>query len=173
MEIDAHQFTPSASTHAKRYSLTLSISCRHPATHCTYWELWVKRTTHHFLQEESGSKCWSTVFQIRLYWHKRRRVLNIKEVLCKWYHFTLSEHLNMPSFSIYEWKLSSVWIYLPEPVFLSSYSIVSITFTNTNHTLIRCAADKMLFAFFLPISLFLESLMVALSHNTKSNLSNI
>lgn len=86
---------------------------------------------------------------------------------------TLSEHLNMPSFSIYEWKLSSVWIYLPEPVFLSSYSIVSITFTNTNHTLIRCAADKMLFAFFLPISLFLESLMVALSHNTKSNLSNI
>lgn len=120
IEIDAHQFTPSASTQAKRYSLTLSISCRHPATHCTYWELWVKRTTHHFLPEESGSKCWSILSQIRLHWHKSRRVRNIKEVLCK-YHFTLSEHLNMPSFSIYEWKLSSVWIYLPEHVFLSSY----------------------------------------------------
>lgn len=49
-EKNAHQFTPSASTQAKRYSLTLSISCRHPATHCTYWELQGKRRAHHFLQ---------------------------------------------------------------------------------------------------------------------------
>lgn len=34
-----HQFTPSASTQANLYSLTLNISWRQPATHWTYWEL--------------------------------------------------------------------------------------------------------------------------------------
>lgn len=34
-----HQLTPSASTQANLYSLTLNISCRQPATHWTYWEL--------------------------------------------------------------------------------------------------------------------------------------
>ena len=34
--VQTHQFTPSASTQAKRYSLTLSISWRQPATHWTY-----------------------------------------------------------------------------------------------------------------------------------------
>lgn len=35
-----HQLTPSASTQANLYSLTLNISWRQPATHWTYWELW-------------------------------------------------------------------------------------------------------------------------------------
>lgn len=34
-----HQLTPSASTQANLYSLTLNISWRQPATHWTYWEL--------------------------------------------------------------------------------------------------------------------------------------
>lgn len=39
---DTYQFTPSDSTHAKRYSLTRSINCKHPATHWTYCELYMK-----------------------------------------------------------------------------------------------------------------------------------
>lgn len=38
-EIITHQLTPSASTQANLYSLTFSMSWRHPATHWTYWEL--------------------------------------------------------------------------------------------------------------------------------------
>lgn len=61
----AHQFTPSASTQAKRYSLTRSISCRHPATHCTYWELCAGRSTafktgkHFKSQGHADTKFWS------------------------------------------------------------------------------------------------------------------
>lgn len=55
-QVRAHQFTPSASTQAKRYSLTRSISCRHPATHCTYWELCVgESTSGHQVAQMPGS----------------------------------------------------------------------------------------------------------------------
>lgn len=40
-----YQLTPSASTQANLYSFTLSISWRHPATHCTYWELCKRQTS--------------------------------------------------------------------------------------------------------------------------------
>lgn len=45
--IESYQFTPSASTQANLYSFTLSISCRQPATHWTYWELCVGKTHIH------------------------------------------------------------------------------------------------------------------------------
>lgn len=64
LNIKSYQFTPSASTQANLYSFTLSINCRQPATHWTYWELCV-RNTHTYKQT------YTTHTHAHTNWHAR------------------------------------------------------------------------------------------------------